>query len=86
MLITKSQLRAEFKQLLPLAYEIERLAPALAQDGPNPEYPWFDKSGQVFAPVDYLFPLVKLMQSPRGLKLLKYIEYSLTDFEKLFMS
>lgn len=24
----------------PLAYAVERLAPSLAQDGPNPEYPW----------------------------------------------
>ena len=25
---------------IPIAYALERLAPALANDGPNPEYPW----------------------------------------------
>ena len=28
------------RAVLPLAYQLERLAPALAKDGPNPEYPW----------------------------------------------
>jgi hypothetical protein len=32
----KAQQRAQFKALLPLAYEVERLAPTLAQSGPNP--------------------------------------------------
>ena len=27
-------------RVLPLAYELEKLAPARAHDGPNPEYPW----------------------------------------------
>jgi len=84
--ITKSQLRAEFKRLLPLAYEIEHLAPALAQDGPNPEYPWLDKSGQICVPVEYPFPLTNSLQSHHGIKLLKYIEYSLKEFEKLFLN
>jgi hypothetical protein len=28
------------RNVLPIVYRLERLAPALAQDGPNPEYPW----------------------------------------------
>ncbi len=28
------------RNVLPLIYELERLAPALALNGPNPEYPW----------------------------------------------
>jgi hypothetical protein len=28
------------RAVLPLAYALEQLAPDLAQDGPNPEYPW----------------------------------------------
>ncbi|MFQ5630662.1 MAG: hypothetical protein ACE5I1_17970 [bacterium] len=63
----KSQLRARFKRLLPLAYEIEILAPALAQSGPNPEYPWKDTSGRILAPVDYSFPLLKQLQNPQPL-------------------
>ena len=26
--------------VLPIAYDLERLAPTLAENGPNPEYPW----------------------------------------------
>lgn len=32
--------RRWIRSILPLAYELERLAPALAGDGPNLEYPW----------------------------------------------
>lgn len=84
--MTKSQLKADFKGLLPLAYAIERLAPALAQNGPNPEYPWLDKSGQICIPVDYSFPLANSLQLHQGIKLLKYVGYSLKEFEKLFLS
>src|SRR5438067_13529370 len=27
-------------QVAPLAYELQNLAPDMANDGPNPEYPW----------------------------------------------
>src|SRR4051794_28312263 len=37
-----------------LAYELERLAPALANDGPNPEYPW-PRANPTHAPVEYAF-------------------------------
>ncbi len=82
----KSQQRAQFKTLLPLADEIERLAPALAQNGPNPEYPWQDPSGNILVPADYPFPLMQqLHQTPQGVQLLKYVEIFLKRFEELFM-
>jgi hypothetical protein len=40
--------------ILPVAREIERLAPSLANDGPNPEYP-SPHSRPTFAPVNYDF-------------------------------
>ncbi|MDZ7360042.1 MAG: hypothetical protein ONB46_04850 [candidate division KSB1 bacterium] len=43
--MTYSQLKTHFNRLLPIANEIEMLAPILAQDGPNSEYPWPDKDG-----------------------------------------
>jgi len=84
--MTKAQLKAHFRQLLPIAYEIEILAPALAQHGPNPEYPWFDRTGKICVPVVYSFPQTKLLQSPYGLKLLKHIEDCMAEFEKIFLS
>jgi len=84
--IKKSQQRAQFKTLLPLAYEIELLAPSLAQKGPNPEYPWKEIAGNILAPVEYSFPSVKrLLQTPQGVQLLKYVEFFLDRFEDLFM-
>jgi len=65
--------------------EIEMLAPTLAQDGPNPEYPWLDNSGHILVPIDYSFPLMKRLQFPPGTHLLKYIGNFITDFEKLFL-
>jgi hypothetical protein len=84
--LKKSQQRAQFKSLLPLAHEIELLAPALAQGGPNPEYPWQNTSGDIFAPTNYPFPLIqRLHQTPQGIQLLKYVEIFLKRFEELFM-
>jgi hypothetical protein len=84
--IQKSQQTAQFRTLLPLAYEIEVLAPALAQHGPNPEYPWENVSGSILAPADYPFPLIKrLRQTPQGPLLLKYIELFMNRFEELFI-
>jgi len=81
----RSQQRKHFNQLLPLAYEIELLAPALAQSGPNPEYPWKDAAGNVLAPVEYPFQLLQQLQKTRqGVQLLKYIEIFLTRFEEFF--
>ncbi len=80
------QQSAQFKALLPFAREIELLAPALAQHGPNPEYPWPEVSGNIVAPADHLFPLTKrLRHSPQGIQLLKYIDIFLHRFEDLFM-
>jgi len=84
--MTHSQLKNHFKRLLPLAYEIESLAPTLAQDGPNPEYPWLDKSGRLQVPGEYTFPLIKSLQTSHGVKLLKDIENCIAEFEKLFLS
>ena len=56
--ITKSQLRADFKRLLPLAYEIEHLAPALAHDGPTRNIlGWI-------SPVKFLSPSIISFRSP----------------------
>lgn len=84
--INKSQLKALFMRFLPIAHEIETLAPALAQDGPNSEYPWLDKLDHVCIPTKHSFPQTQLLQSPQGAKLLNYIRYFLAEFEKLFLS
>jgi hypothetical protein len=83
--MTYSQIIAHFNRLLPIACEIEILAPTLAQAGPNPEYPWLDNTGQILVPIDYSFPLIKLLQSQPGTQLLRHIRYFFIAFEKLFL-
>jgi hypothetical protein len=65
---------AAFRQfidsLLPLADQIQRLAPSVAgTTQPNPEYPWKPAADQdVIAPADYAFPLFD-PRAPRMIKL-----------------
>jgi hypothetical protein len=69
--------------ITPLAYELERLAPALAGDnGPNPEYPW-PRIQPTNAPASFDFDVWKqLQESGKGRQLLKVIDSSVRDFPK----
>jgi hypothetical protein len=57
----RQDVRKQIMDLLPLAYDLERLAPALAGDGPNPEYPW-PRERPTIAPIHYQFPLWHTLQ------------------------
>lgn len=57
------QIDAYVASLLPLARLIEDLAPALANDGPNPEYPWHTAQG-VVAPARYPFTNLEFKSRP----------------------
>jgi hypothetical protein len=69
------------RAIAPLAYGLERLAPALAQcDGPNPEYPW-PHSAPTQAPVDYEFQVWKdLTETGRGRQLQQVIADAMRRF------
>jgi len=79
-----AQLRMHFASALPLADAIERLAPALACGGVNPEYPWESPNGIVHTPATYAFELTQDLSAPKGVNLLKDIGLMLRKFEKLF--
>jgi len=49
------------RKSIPLAGRVEELAPALCDDGPNPEYPWPKDAPQV-APVEYTFDIWRELQ------------------------
>jgi hypothetical protein len=73
--------QAATKTLLPVAYEIERLAPALAFDGPNAEYPW-PAQDPASAPVDFEFPVwSQLIGSASGRQFLQFLERAVTRFD-----
>jgi hypothetical protein len=70
------------RAILPLAYDLERLAPALANDGPNPEYPW-PQDGPRYAPVTHEFDLWRqITHSGRGRQLLQVVERAIKTFPK----
>jgi hypothetical protein len=57
---------AWLRQAAPLAYELQNLAPAEANDGPNPEYPWPHEQ-PTRCPACYSFELwTKLRDQTRG--------------------
>jgi hypothetical protein len=78
-----SQFQAWIRANLDLAYRIERLAPALAQDGPNPEYPWPHKQPQ-YTPANYDFPIWnELIGTSRGRKFLQAVKLAVREFPRL---
>jgi hypothetical protein len=61
------------RKSVPLAERIQGLAPALAGDGPNPEYPWPPDAPEV-APAEYEFVIwSELQETAAGRQFLKFI-------------
>jgi len=80
MRMTARQLLAYVHQALPLAYEVESLAPSLALGGSNPEYPWEAPGGIIQTPAAYKFAIKKVLHEPRGRNLIKLIRTALEKF------
>ena len=79
-----SQFKLHIKQLLPIAESIERLTPALAQDGPNVEYPWAAPDRTVIVPANYNFSEFRELRRPAGVNLLKLIDLVQEKSYRLF--
>lgn len=67
------------KTLLPIAYDLERLAPSLANEGPNPEYPWPHTQPEV-APAKYNFPIWTALTSGSGRDLMRVVHIAIARF------
>lgn len=68
------------RAVLPLVYALERLAPALAQDGPNPEYPW-PRLAPEYAPAAFEFDVWRqLTATGRGRQLMQVIDAAVDKF------
>lgn len=76
--------QANIDAMTPIAFAIERLAPALARTGPNAEYPWQIPTRGVVAPADYEFDATRAVGSPAGRKLLALLHTVVAHFEELF--
>jgi hypothetical protein len=81
--MTAKQLSAHVQRLLPLAHDIESLAPAIAGNSPNPEYPREAPLSVFYAPMNYEFAISKALRAPHGLNLIKLIRTILKKFYAL---
>jgi hypothetical protein len=64
---------------LPLAYALECIVPALANNGPNSEYPW-PHERPTFAPAEYDFDVWKQLMSSRCRSLVAFIRTAVRRF------
>lgn len=69
------------RAVIPIAYDLERLAPALANNGPNPEYPWPHAAPQ-FAPADHSFAIWPSLMSGQGRDLMRIIHIAVDRFSE----
>jgi len=67
------------RAVLPMAYDLERLAPALSDNGPNPEYPWPHGDPQ-FAPANHNFAIWPLLLSRQGRDLMRIVHIAVERF------
>ena len=68
------------RKSIQLAEQIQVLAPKLAGDGPNPEYPWPRENPHV-APAEYRFPIwIELQSNTRFLNLMQRLLESAEAF------
>lgn len=70
-------------KLSPLADDLQKMAPALAGQGPNPEYPW-PKGMPTTAPVGYSFPIWEdLTNKSWGRQLLRLLQHLFAEADAL---
>lgn len=74
-----SDFQSWIRATLPIAYQLERLAPALANDGPNSEYPWPHAKPQ-FAPANHMFAIWPSLTSGQGRDLMRIIRIAVERF------
>ena len=67
------------RAVIPIAHDIEHLAPALASNGPNPEYPWPHAQPE-FAPANHNFAIWPTLTSGRGRDLMRIIHIAVDRF------
>ncbi len=64
-----------------LAYSLQKIAPAEAGNGPNPEYPW-PHEAPIYCPADHQFALWhQLQHTGQGRKMLVFIERAISRFD-----
>lgn len=73
------QFQRRLRLTLPIAYSLERIAPALANNGPNPEYPWPHVAPDS-APVNHSFTIWASLTGGQGRDLMRIIQIAVDRF------
>lgn len=77
---TVATFRSSINRLLPIAYEVETLAPTLARGGPNPEYPW-PHLAPASSPARHQFDLwIRLRTTPTGQQFERTVRSAILNF------
>lgn len=77
-----SNWRNTIRKLVPIAERLQKLAPALAEDGPSAEYPW-PSDAPTETPAEYKFPLRdELKDTSDGRKLTSWLDLLFAEAEE----
>ncbi len=68
------------RKIIPIAERLQQMAPALAGDGPNPEYPW-PADAPATAPAEFDFPIWKELATPLGRQLISLLDHLFSSAE-----
>jgi len=68
-----------YNSISPIAYDLERITPDLANDGPNTEYPW-PHQNPTDTPIDYEFDLWSTLENSKGRELMTFIKDAVHKF------
>ena len=74
-----SDFKKWIRAVLPIAYALERISPALANNGPNTEYPWPHEQPET-APVHHDFAIWSSLTTGRGRDLMRIIRIAVERF------
>lgn len=79
---SSDHLETSVRSMRPMARQIELLAPSLAADGPNAEYPW-PHHRPVHTPESFDFPIWRdLTETGRGRAMLAFVEAAVVAFPR----
>lgn len=68
--------------VMPIVHEVHKLAPACANDGPNPEYPWPHKA-PTNSPVNHDFQVWHQLTTGPGRGLMRFVSRAITVFPEI---
>ncbi len=68
--------------VMPIVHEVHKLAPACANDGPNPEYPWPHKS-PTNNPVSHPFDVWQPLTTRPGRGLMRFVSRAIEMFPEI---